>query len=106
LNGKIALLKLGGKKMPLEKKEAEEIIEKRRSAEQKQREEIEKNIIETEKNVKKILPFIIDGNYLSEEEIVEKTGITIEKVRQALIWLQVYYEIKVAKKDKVKYYGK
>lgn len=92
--------------MPLERKKAEEIIEKRHLAEQKQREEIEKNIIETDRNAKKILPFIINRSYLSEEEIVKKTGITIGKVRQALPRLRFYHDIQIAEKNGIEYYGK
>ena len=92
--------------MPLERKEAEKIIRKEYSAKQKQLKEIEKDNIEREKNAKKILPFIINGSYLSEEEIVEKTEITIGKVRQALVWLRFHHEIKVAEKNGIEYYGK
>ena len=92
--------------MPLGRKEAEEVIRKRYFAEKKQGQGQEKNAIEIEKNAKKILPFIINGSYLSEEEIVEKTGITIGKVRQALPWLRFHNGIKVAEKEKVEYYGK
>ena len=92
--------------MPLERKEAEKIIRKKHFAEQKQSRKIEEGNIERKRNAKKILPFIVNGSYLSEEEIVEKTEITIGKVRQALVWLRFHHEIKVAEKNGIEYYGK